>query len=267
MLALSLLLLSAGPAPLKVAVPHFDVINVSPESAAFFMDRFGNRLRSKGLVVTTATEIDTVLGLERQKSLLGCGEASSCQAEIAAALGADAILRARIARFGARFELSLTLIDPTNAGVIASISASAADEGKVLEVLDGAADELGAKLNAAKHRPAAIELATPGPAAAGRPAWLPLVPLGLGLGAGVVGAASLVNSYEQVGKIADAANPDAVAQEARIARVLGMGLMGVGVAGIATAAILFFTGKEPVATPVAMISQNGAWVGFEGRLP
>src|SRR4051794_11103737 len=112
MLALSLLLLTAAPAPLRLAVPDFSVINVDKESAAFFMDRFAYRLRTKGLAVTTATEIDAVLGLERQKALLGCAEdASSCQMEILAAIGADGIVRARIARFGQRFELSLTLID------------------------------------------------------------------------------------------------------------------------------------------------------------
>ena len=268
MLTFCLLVLAAGPAPLKVAVPNFNVISVSPDSAAFFMDRFANRLRQKGLVVTTATEIDTVLGLERQKSLLGCGDSGSCQAEIAAALGADAIVRARIARFGQRFELSLTLIDPADAGVLASISASADDEGKVLETLDAGADELSAKLLAAKHRSAAAPIeVTTSPSPGGRPRWLPIIPLGLGLVAGAVGAVELGHSFDLVRLIATDPNYENVADQARVARVLGIGLVSLGVAGLATAAILFFTGHEPVATPVAALSHDGAWVGFEGRLP
>lgn len=268
MLALSLLLLTATPAPLRVAVPDFSVINVSKESAAFFMDRFANRLRSKGLLVTTATEIDAVLGLERQKALLGCSETStSCQAEIAAALGADAIVRARIARFGERFELALTLIDPVDAGVLASISASAADERKVLDALDQGADELNAKLVAAKRRgsaPAALVTEAP---TQGHPHWVSLIPLAVGVGAGIAGTVALGNSFVKRDAIATSEEPRTLAEEAKVDRALGIAFVGLGVAGLATAAILFFTAKAPTARPVVAFSPSGAWVGVEGRLP
>ena len=173
MIALSLLLLAASPSPLKVAVPDFSVISVDKESAAFFMDRFANRLRARGLAVTTPAEIESVLGLERQKALLGCAESSSsCQAEIAAALGADAIIRGSIARFGQRFELALTLIDPANAGVMASVSTSANDEGKVLEALDTAADELAGKLFARPFPSTSLKRSDSG-FGEGRPAYVP----------------------------------------------------------------------------------------------
>ena len=268
MLLVSLLLLAAAPPPLRVAVPNFGLVNVSTETAAFFMDRFANRLRGRGLVVTTASEIETVLGLERQKALLGCAEESTCQAEIAAALGADAVVKGRIARFGERFETSVTLIDPTNAGVIASVSASAGDEGGVLTSLDAAADELSSKLLAARHRGAAIEPTSM--IAAGdssRPKWIALVPLALGVGAGVAGGIELAASFQKVQLIATTDMPEQLAAQARLDRGLGIALVGVGVVGLTTAAILFFTGKAPVATPVALHGHDGAWVGLEGRLP
>ena len=57
------------------------------------------------------------------------------------------------------------------------------------------------------------------------------------------------------------------AASAKLDRGLGIALVGVGAAGLATAAILFFTGRAPIATPVAVLSREGAWVGIEGRLP
>ncbi len=295
MLALSLLMLSATPSPLRVAVPNFNVINIQPDAAAFFMDRFANRLRSRGLAVTTATEIETVLGLERQKQLLGCAEnSSSCQAEIAAALGADAIVRARVARFGKRFELTLTLIDPANAAVIGSISASATDEGKVLDTLEASADEFAAKLVAAKRgkavaiapvedepvveqplveKPAVIEPAPIAEVAVATPArlfdkrWLSILPLTIGVGSAVAGAALIGSSIKKRDGIESAFDPDALANLARIDRGFGIFFLGVGVAGVTTAAILFFTGKAPEATPILALSPAGAFVGMEGRLP
>ncbi len=268
MLALCLMVLTASPAPLRVAVPNFSVIKIAPESAAFFMDRFANRLRARGLAVTTATEIETVLGFERQKSLLGCTE-TNCTAEIAAALGADAIVRARIARFGERFELTLTLIDPVNAAVLASSSASAADEGKVIDALDTGADELSAKLYAWKGvKPVAAAQVTSSPSSsAGRPLWVPLIPIAAGVAAGAFGTVRLVESFRKVPFIATTADPEALVAEAKLDRGLGIALLGVGVAGVTTGIILLIAGKEPVATPVAILTRDGAWVGLEGRLP
>lgn len=290
MLALSLMMIAATPAPLRVAVPNFNVINIQPEAAAFFMDRFANRLRSRGLAVTTATEIETVLGLERQKQLLGCAEdSSSCQAEIAAALGADAIVRARVARFGQRFELTLTLIDPANAGVIGSISASATDEGKVLDALEAGADEFTTKLVAAKRgkamtvapvadkpvveKPVVIEPAPVAEVAVVTPPrpfdkrWLSLIPLTIGVGSAVAGSALIGGSISKRDAIAIVGNPEAQADFARTDRVLGILFLGVGAAGLTTAAILFFAGKAPEATPLIALSPAGAFVGVEGRLP
>lgn len=269
MLVLSLLVLSASPAPLKVAVPDFSVISVDRESAAFFMDRFANRLRTRGLAVTTPAEIASVLGLERQKQLLGCSDSSSsCQAEIAAALGADAIVNARVARFGQRFELSLTLIDPSNAAVLASLSPSAADEGKVLETLDAAADEFATKLYAAK-RPGAQPVAQLNETtSSGPPKWISAIPLAVGVGATIFGSVQLAQSYGTVNEIKDGAtNFEELGDKAKSERAVGISMLCVGAAGLATAAVLFFTGAKPAATPVAIITPQGALVGVEGRLP
>src|SRR5206468_3795433 len=62
------------------------------------LDRFSSLLRSDRLKVTTATDVANVLGVERQKQLLGCGDQSACLAELAGALGVDGILSGSVVK-------------------------------------------------------------------------------------------------------------------------------------------------------------------------
>lgn len=75
--------------------------------------------------VTGQSELSAVLGLERQRQLLGCAE-SSCFAEIGGALGARWLVMGSLGRFGSKLRLDLKLID-------ARQGKAAAREGKVLE--------------------------------------------------------------------------------------------------------------------------------------
>jgi hypothetical protein len=260
-----LLFLGAAPAPVRLAIPNVSTINVSAESGAFFMDRFANRLRSHGVAVTTASEIDTVLGLERQKQLLGCQDSASCTAELAAALGVDAIARTRMANFSGKFEITVTVIDARDANVLASASRSAPDESKLLEVLDEVGDELAGRLAAwrAPHDAVVGLSANPGR----RPLWVSLTPGAAGLVAGASGAVLLANSFKAVGDIATAKDPAAAADTARLDRVLGISLLGVGVAALATSVVLLIGGTTDTPVPVATVSAHGASIGVIGRFP
>lgn len=90
------LLLAAQP---SVAVQDI----VHPEGgegeAALLTGVFAANLRAKGLRVLTSEDITAVLGLERQKQFLGCSD-TSCTAELAGALGVDAIIVSRMGRVG-----------------------------------------------------------------------------------------------------------------------------------------------------------------------
>ena len=60
----------------------------------------------------SSREVAVLLGLERQKQLLGCAEDStSCLAELSGALGARFILSGSLARIGAAWQLSLQMQD------------------------------------------------------------------------------------------------------------------------------------------------------------
>src|SRR5205823_914650 len=61
--------------------------------------------------VTTAAQLSAVLGLERQRQLLGCTEESgSCVAELANALGADVVVQSTVARVGEGLRCNVVLV-------------------------------------------------------------------------------------------------------------------------------------------------------------
>lgn len=59
-------------------------------------------------------EIATLLGVERQKQLLGCSE-QSCVAELAGALGAPFVLSGSLTKLGEIYQLNLQVIDTARA--------------------------------------------------------------------------------------------------------------------------------------------------------
>src|SRR2546430_2430818 len=87
-------------AKLKLALPGFSGVGVSQEFLRFASEHFAQELGNEGLSVITEREISTLLGLERQRQLLGCSENSvSCAAELAGALGVDATVVGDIGKF------------------------------------------------------------------------------------------------------------------------------------------------------------------------
>lgn len=60
-------------------------------------------------------EVQSLLGLERQKQMLGCGEQGSCLAELAGALGAKLVLSGTVGRLGEVYQLTLQMLDSAKA--------------------------------------------------------------------------------------------------------------------------------------------------------
>src|SRR4051812_37993383 len=59
----------------------------------------------------TSTDVGTLLGVERQRQLLGCGdESTSCVAELSGALGARFIMTGAITRLGSTWQLTLQTV-------------------------------------------------------------------------------------------------------------------------------------------------------------
>lgn len=142
-LSLSVLL---GAAP-TLASPDFATLNVSEATARFCNEHLANQLESRGVRVTTARQIATLLGIERQKQLAGCAEdGTSCMAELAAALGADAVLLGDLGKLGDTFQVNLRIVRSNGAGVVATWSRSVSNEAALLSVLTEAAEALAPRL-------------------------------------------------------------------------------------------------------------------------
>jgi TolB-like protein len=91
---------------------------LEPAMADALTDAIAAEVSRAGLFdVTSQKDMQTVLGLERQRQLLGCSdEAASCLTELAGALGARFVLSGSVARLGPdAVQLNLQTIDSVKA--------------------------------------------------------------------------------------------------------------------------------------------------------
>src|SRR5207247_2413764 len=90
---------------------------IDASMARSFGDAVTNEVSRRGFFETTSTqEIQTMLGVERQRQLLGCSEqAQSCMTELADAIGARFVLSGSLTKLGDAFQLSLQTIDTAKA--------------------------------------------------------------------------------------------------------------------------------------------------------
>jgi TolB-like protein len=116
-----------APAPLPAAKPTapisgkpklvvLDLVagsGVDASMARSFGEAITHEVSKRGFFETTSTqEIQTMLGVERQRQLLGCSEAAqSCMGELADAMGARFVLSGSLSKLGDAFQLSLQTID------------------------------------------------------------------------------------------------------------------------------------------------------------
>ena len=181
--------LAAGgpaPAPVKLASPGLTLVDVDPAKGGFFSERLATAMVSDGLRVLTTREIGALLGLERQKALIGCSDAdSSCLAELGAALGVDGVLLGDLAHIGKRFELTAKVVSAGDGKVLAVQTGRANSEEElsdlVVELGQRLAAELLERLGRKAPAPKRLELTavaeSPG---VRRFAWIPCVVGGLG---------------------------------------------------------------------------------------
>ncbi len=252
--------------PPKVVAPEWKVVNVSPELAGFYANHLATALRAQGMKVVTADDISTLLGMERQKSMLGCAEeAQTCMAELANALGADATLSVSLARFGEKaFRGVANLLSSRNGETLASAVLDADSEEKLLGALDRAAKAL-----AVGYRSGAAGVVQESqPFEVTRLWWLPGA---LGLAAGATGGVMLglaggkLEEMRQIesGDTSQFEHARQLRDDGKTFETVGWVAAGVGVGLIATSVVMLVWPKAPVA-PVATVSPAGAQVGIGG---
>jgi len=263
-LALPLLLTVATSAPAapRIAALDFTVIGLDQNLGSFYAEHLSVRLEAQGLHVVTQRDIATVLSLERQKQLLGCADdASSCMAELAGALGVDAIATGQVAKVGKSFQVNLRILSSRDASALFVFSKLVKSEEELVEALNEAGERIVEKLapgqgGAAIATSVPAEVEAPGsrsPVRAG-----PWIVAGLGGAAAVVGGVLLGRAAGANAKLSGApssdftpAMADQLARSASVEQWIGVACVAVGVAAVAGGLAWHFLAGDDAQVSVA----------------
>jgi hypothetical protein len=252
-------------APITVASPGFETVNVQEKVGGFALAHLSERLGALGIKVITPAEIQAVLGIDRQRQLLGCSDGASCSTELMDALGAEATMLGTLAKLGDTIELSIKVISSRTGARRAGFTERVRDESALFEVMDRAATSLAEQLNppapGSKRESGGLHLrkATLVPAIIGGVA---LAAAGVTYGLAVDAHFELTDRTRPA--VVDGASRAATGQTLQtVAAVAG----GVGVAAAAVAVWFYVTGDAPPVTASVGPVGGGAVVSFGGRFP
>jgi hypothetical protein len=119
-----------------VVIPLRARSGVDADTALLLTGILLSELQGVGNMQTiSATDVEAVLGLERQKDMLGCNGVS-CAAEIGGALGADLVMYGEIGSLGGSFALNLNALRPRDTTVVARLSrVTSPDEGSIVQAI------------------------------------------------------------------------------------------------------------------------------------
>ncbi|MDP1917922.1 MAG: hypothetical protein Q8L14_16880 [Myxococcales bacterium] len=249
---------AASPDAIGIAITPLQVVQMPTEMAGYAEDRLANRLGERGFKVTTSADIQALLGLERQRQLLGCTE-EACSTEIGAALGVPLLVVGRVSKIEERFDLDVRVIRQRDGVVIARESRGIEGLKRLGELMEAAGDSLARQL----------EPKTPF-------AWRLWVPLSLGVAAAAVGAVlwalaerdyfSWTTPRFQVPRtLVGLAEFDAELNRLNTQRVIGISAVGFGGALLATGILWNALAPSLPVSVVTAPAPGGALVSVGGR--
>lgn len=211
---------------------------IAPNTAKSLNDFLAGAVRDQGFTVITGADIAAVLGVERQKQLLGCSE-DGCLAEIGGSMGVDLMVRGSLSVLGARTALSLTLIDAKGVAVNEQRRmVKSTDPADLIQALEEMVPVLVAPVRPVDTSPTVSM--TPAPASGGLSTWLRpssyvlvgaggvALACGLGFGLEEQGTVGKMTTQATINEYHSAAESQATAS--RVATGVGVGLAVVGVA-------------------------------------
>ncbi|MBS1152257.1 MAG: hypothetical protein H6Q89_3955 [Myxococcaceae bacterium] len=249
LLTLSLLLAAEPPPELKIAAPGLTTSGLEASFAAPLTEHLAQAFT--GIRVISPRDISVILGLERQRQLLGCAEdQGSCMAELGNALGVEGVLVGDIVKLGKAVQINARIIDPVAGRELATASARVESEAEVFAALTGVGRKLRAQFLTALGRapgPEAVEAVSTG----GSRRFFP-VPLAIGgacLAAGLVFLFLSDGAWQRLTSGAPGSLTQAqavgVARDGQLFQVLGATLVTVGVAAAVGGFGLLLFGSPP----------------------
>lgn len=168
----------------KIAVTDIKTVQgVAKGTATILSEIVVSEVARRGYAVISQGDIDSMLGFEKQKQMLGCSEETSCLAEIGGALGVEYLITGQVGKIGSRFRISLLVVDARKAVVVARAAefteanedalAETSEEmvGKLLKEVAELRQASGAAAakRETKPEPAAVAKAAPPPTAERKP--------------------------------------------------------------------------------------------------
>jgi hypothetical protein len=100
--------------PLKLAVPGLSTVDIDSQRSSFIAEHLAQELSDQGAQVVSAQDLTVMLGLERQRQLMGC-TGGKCVTELTGTLGVDALVTGNVARVsGERYQLNLRMLDASS---------------------------------------------------------------------------------------------------------------------------------------------------------
>jgi len=96
--------------------------------------------------VVGRTDLDTLVGLEKQRQMAGCSDNVTCIAELAGALGVETVAVADVGRLGSQTVVSVKVIDARNASVRLRAKRVARSDEQLVRVSEELAGEVVASM-------------------------------------------------------------------------------------------------------------------------
>ncbi len=239
------LLLSVAP---SVAVPGLTGAGLEAGEVDLYGTLLASGLRERGLKVITAEDMAAMLGMDRQRALLGC--ATTCSAEFAAALGTDGILLGRVGRLGAGYTLSARVLSAKDAEVLAEATETATGPEGMTAAIDHLAWRLATQLDwkwAGRGLHPGPDPTAPKPVATSlRPAaWVTLGVAVAGLASGLALRLKAEGTWRSLGQANTSADIVSLRNAGNLEQTLGFSLIGLGGAAAVTALVLALVSPEP----------------------
>jgi hypothetical protein len=225
-------------APVKLALVNLTGVGFTQSQSEALSEHLSSRFRTVSVV--TPKDIAALLGLERQKQLLACSEAS-CNAELANALGVDGIVQGELTRLGQVIQLNVKCLATSDGRRLAVYGERVSREEDLFSAVERAAAAIETQT---------LEALLPAAPSADRRfslGWT-AVPLGLSVLAGVAGAIFMVLAgadYRALGEETVRFDGPALKARGELRQGLAIGGFSLCGAGAVVAVVMFALAGTP----------------------
>lgn len=255
----AVLLLFLTQNPLTMAAPPFSFTGIDAALGAAWEERFLTRIASPELKVTSGRDIQQLLGLERQRQLLGCDAASSsCLAELAGALGVELLLSASIVKSESGYLATVRVLRTKTGQPLATNSERLGTEVALLDWLDATALALRRQIVGELPAPPVVR-------------WIPAFVGGaLWVASGICLAVSGQRYQALTRDVLPLGGISGIRQEGELLAGLGIGLAVGGAVAVLSSVVWAALGR-PAGTQsveaVGLLTPSGGFLGVRGSFP